>query len=187
MKIKGITLRIPPALLGVIVLFAAICAFCLGSTHNPLYLYLGIPMIIILIVLPLVLTYSSEKQVINNIDAARSVAKVVRARQVTAAMRGTTVILEGKILRVTGLYMNKPVYLIEDPTGTIVVKRFALPDPLVGPGAIVEVLGRVYGRAKGSVFINALTVKPIRKIREVTDQESAEPAAKEQIHIKHYN
>ena len=187
MKIKGITLRVPPALVGVIILFAAICAFCLGSTHNPLYIYLGIPLILLLLILPLVLTYSSEKQVLRNIDAARAVAKYVRARQVTAAMRGTTVMLEGKILRVSGLYMNKPVFLIQDATGTIVVKRFALPDPLVGPGAIVEVIGRVYGRAKGSVFINALTVRPIRKIRETAESESADHAVTEPIHIKHYN
>lgn len=186
MKIKGITVRVPPALLGVIVLFAALCAFCLGSTKNPLYLYLGIPLIILLIVMPILLTYSSEKQVLRNIDSARSVAKYVRARQVTAAMRGTTVILEGKIVKVSGLYMNKPVYIVQDATGIIVVKRFALPDPLVGPGAVVEVLGRVFGRAKGSVFINALTIKPIRKIRETVDaEEPAEP--EQQIHIKHYN
>jgi len=186
MKIKGITVRVPPALLGVIVLFAAICAFCLGSTKNPLYIYLGIPLIILLIVMPLLLAYSSEKQVLRNIDAARSVAKYVRARQVTATMRGATVILEGKIIKVSGLYMNKPIYLIQDSTGMIVVKRFALPTPLVGPGAIVEVLGRVYGRAKGPMFINAMTIKPIQKIHDTTETE-AEPATKEQIHIKHYN
>lgn len=186
MKIKGITLRIPPFMVGAIVLFAAVCAFCLGSTHNPLYIYVGIPLIILLLVLPLLLTYMSEKQVLRSADTERAIAKYVRARQVTAAMRGTTVILEGKIIKVTGLYMNKPVFLIEDSTGRIAVKRFALPDPLVGPGAIVEVLGRVYGRAKGSVFINALTIKPIKKIRDVVETEDA-PAEKEQIRIKHYN
>lgn len=186
MNIKGITVRIPPALLGIVVLLAAICAFCLGSTKDPLYIYLGVPLIILLIVMPLVLAYSSEKQVLRNIDAAREVAKYVRARQVTAAMRGATVIVEGKIIRVSGLYLNKPVYLIQDGTGTIVVKRFALPTPLVGPGAVVEVLGRVYGRAKGPAFINAMTIKPIRKLHDVSEPEE-EPATKEQIRIKHYN
>ncbi len=186
MKIKGITLRIPPFLLGVIVIFAAICAVCLGGTHDPMYIYLGVPMIIYLIVLPLVLAYSCEKQVLRNIDIARSVAKYARARQITAAMRGSTVIIEGKILRVSGHAMNKPVYVIADGSGQIVVKRFALPDPLVGPGAHVEVLGRVFGRNNGAVFINALTIKPISKYHETAEPEEA-PAEKEPIHIRHYN
>ena len=186
MKIKGITLRLPPFLLGAVVLFAAICAFSFGSTRNIIYVFLGVPLVILLIVMPLALVYSSEKQVRKYLPAERAAAKFVRARQVTAAMRGSTVLLEGKITKVSGLYMNKPVYVIEDSTGKIVVKRFALPEILVGVGANVEVLGRVYGRANGAVFINASTITPIKTLRE--DMPEAEtPAEKETIHIKHYN
>ena len=186
MIIKGITVRYPPLLMGLIIFFAAICAFCLGSTHDPMYIYLGVPTVIVLIVLPIILTYSSEKQILNNTAAARSVAKFVRIRQITAGMRGNTVILEGKILKVSGLLMNKPAYLIEDPTGRIIVKRFALPARLVGVGANVEVLGRVFGKANGNVFINAMTVTPISSLRKSEESEES-PAEQEPIHIKHYN
>jgi hypothetical protein len=101
-------------------------------------------------------------------------------------MKGNIVIVEGKILKVTGLMMSKPAYLIQDPTGQVVVKRFALPDPLVGVGANVEVLGRVYSKMTnaGSLYINAMTIKPISTFREVEEEVKPEP---EKIRIKKLN
>ena len=92
-------------------------------------------------------------------------------------MVGTPVIVEGKILKVTGLLMGKPAYLLSDSTGQIVVRRFALPDPLVGVGAAVEVVGTV---------ARTVSIKPIRKFREDGSKESGEKpsAGDEKIHIK---
>lgn len=188
MKIKGITLRISPVLLGLVFLFAIVCAFSFGSTHNMGYVYFCVPIIILLIVMPLALTYTSEKQILRNLPRDRAAARFVRAKQVTASMRGTIVLLEGKIVRVSGIYMNKPVYIIEDSTGQIVVKRLALPEKLVGVGANVEVLGRVFGKNNGAVYIIAETITPIAKFRAAVpaeDEKKSEP--KEKIHIKHYN
>ena len=188
MKIKGITLRISPILVGILILFAAVCAYSFGSTKNPVYIILGAAVIILLIGMPLALIYSSEKQILRNLPNERANARFVHARQVTAAMRGTPVILEGKIIKVSGIYMNKPVYIIEDSTGRITVRRLALPERLVGVGANVEVLGRVYGKDNGVVFINAETIVPIAKFREtVQPEEEEKPEQKEKIHIKHYN
>ena len=188
MKIKGITLRMSPVLLGLVVLFAAICAFSFGSTHNIAYVLFGVPIVILLIVMPLLLVYSSEKQILKNLPRERAAARFVKAKQVSASMRGAVVIIEGKITRVSGIYMNKPVYIIEDNTGSIAAKRVALPERLVGVGANVEVLGRVFGKNNGAVWINAETITPIAKFREtVPAEEEQKPEPKEKIHIKHYN
>ncbi len=186
MKIKGITIRLPPLLLAITVFFAAVCAMSFGETKNMLYIYLGVPLCIILIGVPLYLMYLNEKQVLRDAPVLRKSAKFVRARQVTPAMKGTPVILEGKVLKVTGLYLNKPAYLIQDGTGQIVVRRFALPDPLVGVGANVEVLGRVFGKMTnaGAVYINALTIRPVARFR--ADEEEDKPG-QEKIHIKKLN
>ncbi|MDO5845513.1 MAG: hypothetical protein Q4Q04_01175 [Methanocorpusculum sp.] len=185
MKIKGITLRLPPLLLAATVFFAAVCAMSFGQTKDLIYISIGIPLCIILIGVPLFLAYLNEKQAASEAPGLRKMAKFVRARQVTASMKGTPVILEGKILKVTGLYMNKPAYLIQDGTGQIVVRRFALPDPLVGIGANVEVLGRVFGKVTDarSVYINASTIRPIAKLRPDEAEEPAEHEP-EKIHIK---
>ena len=186
MKIKGITIRVPPLLLAATIFFAAMCAMTFGSTNDPIYVYLCVPLCVILIGLPLWLTYTSEKQILLDTPKYHSHAKLVRARQLSSSMKGNIVIVEGKILKVTGLMMSKPAYLIQDPTGQVVVKRFAFPDPLVGVGANVEVLGRVYSKMTNadSLYINAMTIKPISTFREVEEEVKPEP---EKIKIKKLN
>lgn len=181
MKINGITLRIPPLLLGVTILFAIVCAMSFADSGEWIYVWMGVPLCIILLAFPLILMYSNEKQVLKNKDAMRAAARNVKAHQVTAAMRGVPVIFEGEVVKISGLNMNKPTYIIKDGSGQIVVRRFALPDRLFGVGAHVEVLGTVFGKVgnERSVFINALTITPT----------SAAPAAveEEKIRIKKYN
>jgi len=192
MKVKGIILRLPPVFLFLVVLFAAICALSFGASKDFIYIYIGVPVVIIMILFPLFLAYFNEKQVKLREPTARAAAKFVRARQVTAAMGGMAVIVEGKIVKVSGIYLNRPVYLIQDNTGYIVVKRFAMPQRLVGVGAVVEVVGYVYGKManRQSVYINALTITPIRKLREdepvEETPEKTQNESKEKIHIKHY-
>ncbi len=180
MKIKGFTVRIPPLLLGATILFAIVCAMSFVESKDPIYIYMGVPFCIILLGFPILMMYSNEKQAAKNAPLMRPSAKQVKARQVTSSMRGVPVILEGEVKKISGLNMNKPTYIIEDSTGQIVVRRFALPERLFGVGAHVEVLGTVYGRAgnERSVFINALTITPTAKAAE---EES------EHIHIKKYN
>ncbi len=186
MKIKGITVRLPPLLLAATIFFAVMCAMTYGSSKDLIYIYIGLPLCALLIGLPLWLSYMNEKLILREAPQYRSHAKLVRARQLSPAMRGSVVLIEGKVLKVTGLMMNKPSYLIQDTSGQVVVKRFALPDPLVGVGANVEVLGRVFGKATnaGSLYINALTIKPISTFREVGEDVQSEP---EKIRIKKLN
>ncbi|HJJ42881.1 MAG TPA: hypothetical protein O0X69_01230 [Methanocorpusculum sp.] len=186
MKIKGITVRPPPILLAATVFFAVMCAMTYGSTKDLIYIYLGLPLCVLLIGLPLWISYTNEKQILRDAPKYHSQAKLIRARQLSPAMRGNIVLVEGKVLKVTGLMMNKPSYLIQDTTGQVVVKRFALPDPLVGVGADVEILGRVFSKVTNadSLYINALTIKPISTFREVSEDLQPEP---EKIRIKKLN
>ncbi|MCK9313468.1 MAG: hypothetical protein M0P20_05400 [Methanocorpusculum sp.] len=186
MKIKGITIRIPPILLAATVFFAAMCAMTFGSSKDPIYLYIGLPLCAVLIGFPLWISYTSEKQILRDAPKFHAHAKLIRARQLSPTMKGNIVIIEGKVLKVTGLMMNKPTYLIEDPTGQVVAKRFALPDPLIGVGANVEVLGRVVGKAvsPSTLYINTLTIKPIAAFRDVQEEGKPEP---EKIRIKKLN
>ena len=181
MKIKGITVRIPPIILGVSVFFLSVCAFSFGAEGNPLYL-LGLPLCALIIIFPLYMGYRNEKIVLRDAPHFRKNANHVRARQITSSMKGMPVIFEGKIVKVGGLMMNKPTYIIDDGGWQIAVKRFALPDPLVGVGADVEVLGTVYSKVSDekSVFVNCAEIKPVHK-------EHTEADESEKIHIKKYN
>ena len=164
MRIRGITVRVPPLLFAVTVFFAAVCAMMFGSTKDLAYLYFGAPLCVVLICVPLAMNYLTEKQLAEQLPAMRVRAKFSRARQISPAMVGTPVIVEGKILKVTGLLMGKPAYLLSDSTGQIVVRRFALPDPLVGVGAAVEVVGTVARKITNgdAVYVNAVSIKPMR-------------------------
>lgn len=186
MKIGGITVRVPPLLFAVTVFFAATCAIMYGSSKDLTYLYFGAPLCIILLCVPLAMTYLTEKQMINRLPTLRARAKFLRARQISPAMVGTPVILEGKILKVMGLSMGKPAYLLSDPTGQIIVRRFALPEPLVGVGADVEVVGTVVRKLTNadSVYVNAVSIHPVRKLRN--DTETSPGTQEEKIHIKKF-
>lgn len=163
MRIRGITVRVPPLLFAVTVFFAAVCAMMYGSTRDPSYVYLGAPLCVVLICVPLAMNYMTEKQLAEQLPAMRVHAKFFRSRQISPAMVGTPVIVEGKILKATGLLMRKPAYLLSDATGQIVVRRFVLPDSLVGVGAAVEVVGTVARRITNGdvVYVNAVSIKPV--------------------------
>lgn len=188
MRIRGITVRVPPLLFAITVFFAAVCAMMYGSTNDLSYLYVGAPLCVVLIGVPLAMNYLTEKQFAHQLPALRTRAKFSRARQISPAMTGTPVILEGKILKVTGLLLAKPAYLIADPTGQIVVRRFALPDPLVGVGATVEVVGTVARKITNgdAVYVNAISIQAIRQLRADAPAESRtkQDAPEEKIHIK---
>ena len=188
MRIRGITVRVPPLLFAVTVFFAAVCAMMYGSTKDLSYLYLGAPLCVILICVPLAMNYMTEKQLAEQLPAMRVRAKFSRARQISPAMVGTPVIVEGKILKVTGLLMGKPSYLLLDSTGQIVVRRFALPEPLVGVGAAVEVVGTVARKITNgdAVYVNAVSIKPVRKFRDAAPAENGTRSSSQEdkIHIK---
>ncbi|MDO5843589.1 MAG: hypothetical protein Q4Q53_00370 [Methanocorpusculum sp.] len=186
MIIKGITVRLPPILLALVVLFAAVCAMSYGAENNIMYIAIGVPLCTILIIFPLFAAYTNEKNALKQEPLLRANAKYEKARQVTPKMRGAAVIVEGKIVKVGGLMMGKPTYIIDDGSGQIAVKRFAHPEPLVGVGANVEVLGTVFAKMTNasSAYINAVTIKPISKARAEEKEEADET---EKIHIKKYN
>lgn len=174
-------------LLGLTVLFAAMCAMLFGATNDLMYVYLAVPLCVILIVIPVYTTYMSERQLHEQEKSYRARAKFMRAKQVVPALSGSTVILEGKILKVTGVLMGKPSYLLMDATGQIVVRRFTFPEPLVGVGAQVEVLGTVAKKLTSgdSVIINAITIRPIRELR--SDEENVAEISHEKIKVKKFN
>lgn len=189
MKIHGITLRLPPVLFAITVFFAAVCAMMYGSTNDVTYVLLAIPLCIILICVPLFTTYMSEKQLLEQEPTFRAKAKFSRARQISSSMVGDMVIVEGKILKVTGVLMGKPAYLLKDQTGEIVVKRFAFPETLVGVGAQVEVLGTVSRKLIGSdvIYINAAFIRPVKTFRQDEPVKETAVPSKEHTKIKKYH
>ena len=183
MRIRGITVRVPPLLFAVTVFFAAVCAMMFGSTKDLAYLYFGAPLCVVLICVPLAMNYLTEKQLAEQLPAMRVRAKFSRARQISPAMVGTPVIVEGKILKVTGLLMGKPAYLLSDSTGQIVVRRFALPDPLVGVGAAVEVVGTVARKITNgdAVYVNAVSMRYPSSLSENSGRRVQKRAGKSRL------
>ena len=188
MKIRGITVRVPPLLFAVTVFFAAMCAMMYGSSKDAAYIYIGAPLCVILLCMPLAMNYITEKQLLNQMPGMKARAKFTRARQISPAMLGTPVVVEGKILKVSGILMGKPMYLVADSTGQIVVKRFAHPEPMVGVGATVEIIGTVARKITNAdvVYVNAVSIRPIKQVHADTPEKPEDKSSvpDEKIHIK---
>ena len=86
MRIRGITVRVPPLLFAVTVFFAAVCAMMFGSTKDLAYLYFGAPLCVVLICVPLAMNYMTEKQLAEQLPAMRVRAKFSRARQIARSL-----------------------------------------------------------------------------------------------------
>ena len=61
MIIKGITVRIPPLLLGLTVLFAVVCAMSFAESGEWIYVWMGVPLCIVLLAFPLLLIGGLER------------------------------------------------------------------------------------------------------------------------------
>jgi RecJ-like exonuclease len=168
MKIRNINVQISlPAVIAAGI-FAILLIFSFYFTQDSSILLWGIPMLVLLVVIPIALNYMSQQSYSDVLPMYEQEAKTVRIRAINPNMIGDVVRFQGVVERVYFRYLNRPQYLIGDKTGEISVKMFTSPNEDVRVNDIVEVVGSVIKRyvVTGDPVINCVSIKKIGKKAE---------------------
>ncbi len=173
MKIGSVDLKVSILAIAVFVLFTIILLFTVLYTGDYHILIWGIPTLIMLLIIPLVLNYMSQKEYAELEPLYRERAKNIRIRMINESMVGQTVRVEGVVERVYFQFLNRPQYLVADRSGEISVKMFTNPQEPVKKGDIVEVLGTIINRyiVTGDAVINCVSIRKIDKKIEAKKKE----------------
>jgi hypothetical protein len=146
MKIHGIEMRISPVNAGVFLVFLFFLIFAFWTSGSWTVLIYGIPMLLLLLLIPLVLRYMSQSEYADLLPAYEKDAQRVRIKAINMNMLGKPVRIEGVVERVSFSFLDRPQYLVADRSGEIPVKMFTAPREKIRVNDVVEVLGTVMKR-----------------------------------------
>jgi hypothetical protein len=165
MKIGNIDVRISLIALAVVGLFAILLFTAYISSGNTTLLLWGIPVVVLLLVIPMALNYMSQKQYMELVPVYEKEARPVRIKMINKNMIGQIVRIEGVLERTYFQFLNRPQFLVGDRTGEISVKMFTSPQEDVKVNDVVEVLGTVIQRYvfTGDPVVNCVSIRKIDK------------------------
>jgi hypothetical protein len=163
MKIGGIELRVSPVNAGVVLFFGLFLLYSYWISGSSKVLIFGIPMLLVLFLIPIVLNYMSRQQYAELRPEYQRDAKPVRIKAINMNMLGDAVRFEGVVERVYFWYFNRPTFLVGDKSGEISVKMFTSPEEDIHKGDTVEVIGKVMQRyiVSGDPVINCVSIRRI--------------------------
>lgn len=166
MKIGNVDVRISIVAIGVFLVFSILLA--IGAIYSPevrANLIWVIPVLFMLLIIPLVLNYMSQKEYAALVPEYERRATPVKVKMINEGMIGKVVRVEGVVERVYFKFLNRPQYMIADRTGEISAKMFTSPSENINKGDVVEVLGTIIHRyvAAGDPVINCVSIKKIDK------------------------
>jgi len=169
MKIRDIQVRISPVNAGVALIFLFFLSFAFWTSGNPTVLIYGIPMLLVLLLIPLILSSMSQSEYAALLPEYEKNAQKVRIKAINMNMLGRPVRIEGVVERISFRYLNRPQFLVGDKTGEISVKMFTSPAGDIRENDIVEVLGQVMKRyiLTGDPVINCVFIRKIRNDKPV--------------------
>ena len=164
MKIGNIQLRISPINVGVVLIFGLFLLYSYLTSGNVTILTFGIPMLVVLFLIPIVLNYMSQQHYAELLPPYQRDAQPVRIKAINMNMLGKPVRFEGVVERAYFLYLNRPQFLVGDKSGEISVKMFTSPLEDIQKGDIVEVIGMVMKRyiATGDPVVNCVSIRKIK-------------------------
>ncbi len=174
MKIGNITVRISIVALAVVVLFAILLSYAYFGSGDTMLLLFGVPMVVLLLVIPMALNYMSQKQYMDLVPEYEREARPVRIKMINKGMMSQVVRFEGVVERTYFQFLNRPQFLIGDRSGEISVKMFTSPQETIKKGDIVEVLGTVIQRYifTGDPVVNCVSIRKIPKKIEIKKDSS---------------
>jgi len=163
MKIKGTNVRVSIVnilVVGTLTLFLA--GYVVASGDYGL-LIMGVPILVLLILIPLGLNFMSQSQYAGLVPIYEAEAKKTRINAITPRSIGDIVLIEGIVEKVLFRSLNRPQYLVADRTGEISVKMFTTPTEDVEKDDHVEIYGQVIKRyvLVGDPAINAVIIRRI--------------------------
>lgn len=163
MKVGKHKVRLSILHIAVFGFFTLLIIFYVLLTHDYGLLVWGIPILIMLVLIPMGLNYMSQEEYANLLPYYEAEAKKVRIREITPAMISQPVRIEGLVEETRFTSLNRPHYIIADRTGVITVKMFTTPPEKIKKDTTVEVLGQVIRRYifTGDPVINGVTIREI--------------------------
>ncbi len=165
MQIRSLPVK-PSALhLAVFGFFALFVAWYIVSTKDPRILIWAGPTLILLLIIPMLLNYMSQKEYEGLIPVYEAEARTVKIREITDKMMSKPIRFEAVVDEVRFKSLNRPHFIVGDRTGTITVKMFTTPREDVKSGDVVEVLGQVIHRyiVAGDPIVNGVGIRVVTR------------------------
>ncbi|MDD1654125.1 MAG: nucleotide-binding protein [Methanomicrobiales archaeon] len=168
MKFRGIELRVSPVNAGVALFFGLFLLWAYLESRSSVVLAFGIPMLILLFLIPIFLNYMSREQYADLLPQYQRDAQTVRIKAINLNMLGKPVRFEGVVEQVYFWYLNRPSFLVGDKSGEISVKMFTSPEEDIHKGDIVEVIGMVMKRyiITGDPVINCVSIRKTKTAKK---------------------
>jgi len=167
MQIHSLPIR--PSLLQIVVFIFLILSLLVyvQVTGDIRVLIWAIPTLIIMLIIPMILSYMSQKEYEDLVPVYQAEARSVRIREINESMLSKPVRFEGLVEEVRFRSLNRPHFIVADRTGSIPVKMFTNPREDIRPGDVVEVLGQVIHRymVTGDPVINGVSIRVITSKR----------------------
>lgn len=165
MQIGNIKVRVSAVVLAVFLFFVVLMAVYVYTTGDVYLLTWGVPVAVMLVLIPLALNYMSQSQYASLVPLYEAEAKDARIREINLNRLGEPVRIKGVVERVYFQFLNRPQYLVADRTGEISVKMFTSPAEKVQKGDVVEVLGTVVKRyiLSGDAVVNCVSIRKVEK------------------------
>ncbi|MBT8507836.1 nucleotide-binding protein [Methanomicrobiaceae archaeon CYW5] len=165
MEIKGTRVQVSIIHIVMFVIFTLFLSLYVVLTGDYGTLFWGIPVLIMLLVIPIVLNYMSRQEYDQLIPSYEAEAKLTRISSIKPADIGKIVKIEGVVERALFKSLNRPQFMVADKSGEISVKMFTSASEDIRKDDVVEVLGQVIKRyvVVGDPVVNAVSIKKIRK------------------------
>ena len=167
MQIGNIKVRVTVITVAVFLFFVVLMAAYVLTTGDVYLLTWGVPVALMLVLIPMGLNYMSQSQYASLVPMYEAEAKTVRIREINLNLLGEPVRVKGVVERAYFQFLNRPQYLVADRTGEVSVKMFTSPLEDVHKGDVVEVLGVVVKRyvMSGDAVINCVSIRKIEKVQ----------------------
>lgn len=147
----------------VFVFFAILISIYIIVSGNVSILYWAVPTLILLILIPLALSYMSRSQYSDLIPVYEASARDVKIREINESMISKPIRFEALVEEVRFRSLNRPHFIVADKTGVTTVKMFTTPRQDVYKDDIVEVYGQVIRRYifAGDPIVNGVDIRKI--------------------------
>jgi hypothetical protein len=156
----------------VFIFFALFLLWYIVSTGDSRILIWALPTLVFLLLIPMLLTYMSQKEYEGLIPVYEAESRSVKIREINEKLISKPVRVEALVEEVRFRYLNRPHFIIADRTGSIPVKMFTAPREDIRAGDIVEVLGQVIHRyiVTGDPVINGVSIRLISRQKKGQDK-----------------
>jgi hypothetical protein len=183
MKIRGVRIGLSSLHLVVVLFFVWLLVHCSFVTRDVTYLVWGLPITLILLIIPIINSYSVGSQYEKLLPEYEAQSRNLRIKQIGPAQLGKPIRIKGVVQSVKGLFLCRPTLTIFDGSASIVVQRSSPFDFEILIGDSVEVVGMVTRRFNifGNTVIHAIGLKKTEDFISLGLDESGE-----KIRIKKY-